>query len=157
MSLLRGLEIAKIGLSENLTYLPSGIFANISRREKFPIYGIFQRYLWALINELIFVPPGCARGTVSCCVRMTWPGLPRRRRMHTTMTTTVTAIPSSTRTPMTTPTMVPILLIVVTVDDAELKTVQKLRKKYTFEPLSLCLHSNIPRYFLDFALMIWGK
>ena len=38
-SLLRVLEIAKIGLSENLTHLPSGIFAKISRREKFPIYG----------------------------------------------------------------------------------------------------------------------
>ena len=39
-SLLRVLEIAKIGLSENLTHLPSVIFAKISRREKFPIYGI---------------------------------------------------------------------------------------------------------------------
>ena len=28
------LEIAKIGLSENLTHLPSGIFAKISRSEK---------------------------------------------------------------------------------------------------------------------------
>ena len=33
-------EIAKIGLSENLTRLPSVIFAKISRREKLPIYGI---------------------------------------------------------------------------------------------------------------------
>ena len=37
---LRVLEIAKIELSENLTHLPSVIFAKISRREKFPIYGI---------------------------------------------------------------------------------------------------------------------
>ena len=39
MSSLRVLEIAKIGLSENLTHLTSVIFAKISRREKFPIYG----------------------------------------------------------------------------------------------------------------------
>ena len=37
-SSLRVLEIGKIGLSENLPHLPSGIFAKISRREKFPIY-----------------------------------------------------------------------------------------------------------------------
>ena len=36
------LEIAKIGLSENLTHLPMVIFAKISRHEKFPIYGISQ-------------------------------------------------------------------------------------------------------------------
>ena len=36
---LRVIEIAKIGLSEKLTQLPSVIFAKISRREKFPIYG----------------------------------------------------------------------------------------------------------------------
>ena len=40
-SSLRVLEIAKIELSENLTHLPSGIFAKISRREKFPMYGTF--------------------------------------------------------------------------------------------------------------------
>ena len=39
-SSLRVLEIAKIGLNENLTHLPSVIFAKISRREKFQIYGI---------------------------------------------------------------------------------------------------------------------
>ena len=33
-------EIAKIGLCENLTHLPSVIFAKISRREKLPIYGV---------------------------------------------------------------------------------------------------------------------
>ena len=38
-SSLRVLEIAKIELSENLTHLPSVIFAKISRREKFPLYG----------------------------------------------------------------------------------------------------------------------
>ena len=37
-SLFRVLEIAKIGLSENLTHFLSGIFAKISRPEKFPIY-----------------------------------------------------------------------------------------------------------------------
>ena len=37
-SSLRVFEIAKIGLSESLTHLPSVIFAKISRREKFPIY-----------------------------------------------------------------------------------------------------------------------
>ena len=36
-SSLRVLEIVKIGLSDNLTHLPSGIFAKIARREKFPI------------------------------------------------------------------------------------------------------------------------
>ena len=40
MSSLRVLEIAKIGLSENLTHLPSVVFAKISRRETFPIYGM---------------------------------------------------------------------------------------------------------------------
>ena len=39
-SSLRVLEIVKVGLSENLTHLPSVIFAKISRREKFPIYGM---------------------------------------------------------------------------------------------------------------------
>ena len=39
-STLRVLEIAKICLSENLTYLQSVIFAKKSRREKFLIYGI---------------------------------------------------------------------------------------------------------------------
>ena len=34
------LEIAKIGLSEKLTHLQSVIFAKISRREKFRIYGM---------------------------------------------------------------------------------------------------------------------
>ena len=50
MSSLGVLEIAKIGLGENLTHLPSVIYAKISRRENFPIYGtvvtilfIFQR------------------------------------------------------------------------------------------------------------------
>ena len=38
-SSLRVLEIAKIGLCENLTHLPSGIFAKISKRKKFLIYG----------------------------------------------------------------------------------------------------------------------
>ena len=42
MSSLRVLEIAKIRRSENLTHLPNVIFAKISRREKFPIYGMFQ-------------------------------------------------------------------------------------------------------------------
>ena len=41
-SSVRVLEIAIIGLSENLTHLPSGIFAKISRRKKFPIYGILN-------------------------------------------------------------------------------------------------------------------
>ena len=39
---LRVLEIAKIRLSEHLTHVPSVIFAKISRREKFPIYGILS-------------------------------------------------------------------------------------------------------------------
>ena len=41
-SSLRVIEIAKIGLSENLTHLPSSIFAKLSRREKFPTYGSCQ-------------------------------------------------------------------------------------------------------------------
>ena len=40
MSSSRVLEMAKIGLSENLTNLPSFIFAKISWREKYPMYGI---------------------------------------------------------------------------------------------------------------------
>ena len=44
-SSLRVLEIAKIGLRENLTRLPSVIFAKFSRREKFPIYGISSTVL----------------------------------------------------------------------------------------------------------------
>ena len=39
-SSLRILEIAKIGFSENLTQIQSGIFAKISWDEKFPICGI---------------------------------------------------------------------------------------------------------------------
>ena len=38
-SSLRVLEIAKRGLRENLTSLPSAILAKFSRRKKFPIYG----------------------------------------------------------------------------------------------------------------------
>ena len=38
-SSLRVLEIAKEGLGEKLTHLPSVISAKICRREKFPIYG----------------------------------------------------------------------------------------------------------------------
>ena len=38
------LEIAKIGLSENLTHIPSVIFAKISRREKFQIYGMHSHF-----------------------------------------------------------------------------------------------------------------
>ena len=49
-SSLRVLEIAKIWLGENLTHLPSVIFAKISRREKFPIYGI-SRMAWGQIWE----------------------------------------------------------------------------------------------------------
>ena len=67
VSSLRVLEIAKIGLSENLTHLPSGIFAKISRREKFPIYSIkisISRflncsksfYVASLLHYLIWLP-----------------------------------------------------------------------------------------------------
>ena len=45
-SSLRVIEIAKIGLSENLTHPPSGIFANISLRDKFPIYGNMKDFLY---------------------------------------------------------------------------------------------------------------
>ena len=37
MSSLRVLQIAKIGLIEDLTHLPSDVFAKISPCEKFPI------------------------------------------------------------------------------------------------------------------------
>ena len=50
---LRVLKIAKIWLGENLTHLPSGIFANISRREKFPIYGIL--YVTRVILKIMRV------------------------------------------------------------------------------------------------------
>ena len=46
-SSLRVLEIAKIWLSENLTHLPSVVFAKISWREKFLIYGM----RWAGVNN----------------------------------------------------------------------------------------------------------
>ena len=49
-SSLRVFEIEKIILSENLTHLPSVIFAKISRREKFPIYGIRITYYNARNN-----------------------------------------------------------------------------------------------------------
>ena len=55
-SSLRVLEIRRIGLSENLTHLPSVFFAKIFRCEKFPIYGIYREnyylpsgiYIWQL-------------------------------------------------------------------------------------------------------------
>ena len=47
-SSLKVLEMAKIGLSENLTHLPSAISAKFSQREKFPIYGILNiHFPWA--------------------------------------------------------------------------------------------------------------
>ena len=49
-SSLRVFEIAKIWLSENLTHLQSVIFAKISRREKFPIYGIWYICKLHVIN-----------------------------------------------------------------------------------------------------------
>ena len=52
MSSLRVLEIAKIGLRENLTRLPSVVFAKISRREKFPIYGILCIIRYVLCGAL---------------------------------------------------------------------------------------------------------
>ena len=52
-SLLRALEIEKIGLSDNLTHLPRVIFAKISRHKKFPIYGICNgRYAGRLKRKL---------------------------------------------------------------------------------------------------------
>ena len=45
MSSLRVLEIAKIGLSENLTHLGILIFTKMSRREKFPIYGKLVKFV----------------------------------------------------------------------------------------------------------------
>ena len=39
-SVMRALQIAEIGLSEQLTRLPGVIFAEIARRENIPIYGI---------------------------------------------------------------------------------------------------------------------
>ena len=64
-SSLRVVEIAKIGLSENLTHLQRVIFAKISRREKFPIYGstvynsILQNHFhvksWILSQNLEFL------------------------------------------------------------------------------------------------------
>ena len=41
-SSLRVLEIAKMGFSENLSHIPSVIFAKNSRREKILIYGTFH-------------------------------------------------------------------------------------------------------------------
>ena len=74
MSLLRGLEIAKIGLSENLTYLLSGIFANISRREKFPIYGILtvfimKSYILVTISIYVLVKYQCPTHSGSKVIR----------------------------------------------------------------------------------------
>ena len=49
---LKDLEIAKIGLSENLTHLPSAIFAKISRLEKIPDirYTVFN-FVYAIKNK----------------------------------------------------------------------------------------------------------
>ena len=64
-SSLRVLEIAKIGLSENLTHLPRVIFAKISRREKILIYGIaivlgnFEAYQLLGITELLWPDVSC--------------------------------------------------------------------------------------------------
>ena len=58
-SSLRVLEIAKIWLRENLTHLPSVIFAKISRREKFTIYGTLLRLaqvIGTLCYKLYFLP-----------------------------------------------------------------------------------------------------
>ena len=52
-SSLRALEIAKIRLSENLTHLPSVIFAKVSRREKFPIYGNTLDALFSVSGQLL--------------------------------------------------------------------------------------------------------
>ena len=59
MSSLRVFDIAKIGLSENLTHLPSVIFAKISQSETFPIYSItnlgqtLKWYCFPTLNPLI--------------------------------------------------------------------------------------------------------
>ena len=45
MSSLRVLEIAKIGLSENLTHLGILIFTKMSQRQKFPIYGKLVKFV----------------------------------------------------------------------------------------------------------------
>ena len=51
-SSLRVLEIAKIGLSENLTRLPSGIFAKISPTRKIPVirYLKFEKFCFYLYH-----------------------------------------------------------------------------------------------------------
>ena len=54
-SSLRALEIAKIGLSKNLTHLRSFIFAKITRREKFPIYGTYYQKKKFIVRYLHFV------------------------------------------------------------------------------------------------------
>ena len=63
-SSLRVLEIAKIGLSENLTHLPSGIFAKISQREQFPIYGMWLVLL--LFFQDLWVPKILSIWPVTC-------------------------------------------------------------------------------------------
>ena len=66
MSSLRVLEIAKMGLSENLTHFPSVIFAKISRREKFPIYGMLYPHSATCLTKqspLFFQPHQCATFT----------------------------------------------------------------------------------------------
>ena len=56
-SLLRLVEIAKIGLSENFTHLPIVVFTRISRREKFRIYGIWQmiQFMPAIHKEIEYL------------------------------------------------------------------------------------------------------
>ena len=58
LSSLRVLEIAKFRLGENLTHLSSVIFAKISWREKFPIYGIFHLCIvHTKVSCLYWLPP----------------------------------------------------------------------------------------------------
>ena len=61
------LEIAKIWLSENLTHLPSVIFAKISRRIKFPIYRMLS------LIDIHSLNLSCSQGYFNVCPFWPWP------------------------------------------------------------------------------------
>ena len=76
---LRVLEIAKIGLRENLSFLPSGISAKISRHEKFPIYSnssnaptAWQDVLW---HSEQYLRPSIITIHASVFIPLTYPWL----------------------------------------------------------------------------------
>ena len=76
MSSLSVLEIAEIGLNENLTHLPSVIFAKITRRKKFSIYSTLDchghLFPFQRLQELWEIKKECSLGKGSPRCRPTY-------------------------------------------------------------------------------------